>query len=507
MPLFLEFRITYLRNKEGDMKKHPDWALKQKRKGTELRLINGKYYLYEVSSRWNPEKRRAQKITGKLLGKITPEGFVTSPKYALSHPPERSIPVREYGASWFLERISGDILTALQSSFPSLWKEVFCMAMMRLLHKARLKNIQAKFYHSYLSVLYPQINLSDKRVSKVLRLVGEERPQITAFFKAMFPAHKKESSSGKKNYLLIDATHVLSYAQDMEIAHPGYNSQGEFSPQVHLLFIHAVSLKLPVYYRIVGGDIREVKAFRLTLEESGIQDAVLIGDKGFYSEKNVEWLEEESLHYILPLRRNSTLIDYTPMQQPGKRGFDGYFKYHDRYIWHYSRPQDKNRVVYCFLDEKLKCKEEEDYLKRIETHPVEYSMAGFHEEQFSCGSLALLTNVPGQGAQDTFHQYKGRNGIEQIIDTMKNTLQADSSYMRDTQTLEGWMFITFLGLQWYYRIYRLLSEKKLHSKFSPEDLLDHLAEIKKLRINDTWHISEFTSKTQKLLEKLGTPIT
>ncbi len=56
---------------------HPDWALAHKRKGTELRLIRGIYYLYEVSSKWSPEKKHAVKITGKLLGKITEkDGFV-----------------------------------------------------------------------------------------------------------------------------------------------------------------------------------------------------------------------------------------------------------------------------------------------------------------------------------------------------------------------------------------------------------------------------------------------
>ncbi|MDR0296380.1 MAG: hypothetical protein LBH91_09480 [Prevotellaceae bacterium] len=38
---------------------HPLWALACKRKGTELRLLNGRYYLYEVTSKWNPEKKRS----------------------------------------------------------------------------------------------------------------------------------------------------------------------------------------------------------------------------------------------------------------------------------------------------------------------------------------------------------------------------------------------------------------------------------------------------------------
>ena len=50
---------------------HPEWALACKRKGTELRLIRGKYYLYEATSKWKPEKKQSIKITGKYLGRIT----------------------------------------------------------------------------------------------------------------------------------------------------------------------------------------------------------------------------------------------------------------------------------------------------------------------------------------------------------------------------------------------------------------------------------------------------
>ncbi len=58
---------------------HPEWALKHKKPGTELRLMKGRYYLYEVSSKWNKEKKRAQKITGKILGRITEDrGFTPS---------------------------------------------------------------------------------------------------------------------------------------------------------------------------------------------------------------------------------------------------------------------------------------------------------------------------------------------------------------------------------------------------------------------------------------------
>lgn len=56
---------------------HPNWVLKYKTKNTEIRLIKGRYYLYERLTKYCPKKKRARKITGKYLGRITEHGFIT----------------------------------------------------------------------------------------------------------------------------------------------------------------------------------------------------------------------------------------------------------------------------------------------------------------------------------------------------------------------------------------------------------------------------------------------
>ncbi len=49
----------------------------------------------------HPEKKREQKITGKLLGKITPEGFFESEKYSLYKKTSiKEIIVKEYEVSF-----------------------------------------------------------------------------------------------------------------------------------------------------------------------------------------------------------------------------------------------------------------------------------------------------------------------------------------------------------------------------------------------------------------------
>ena len=54
----------------------PDWVRKHKAKGTEIRNISGRYYIYKIHSERDPITKRPKKITDKYLGRITPEGLI-----------------------------------------------------------------------------------------------------------------------------------------------------------------------------------------------------------------------------------------------------------------------------------------------------------------------------------------------------------------------------------------------------------------------------------------------
>jgi hypothetical protein len=67
--------------KENNKSPHPDWATVHRLPGIELRLIRGHYYLYAVTSKYDPTLKRAKKVTGRLFGTITQEnGFLKSEK-------------------------------------------------------------------------------------------------------------------------------------------------------------------------------------------------------------------------------------------------------------------------------------------------------------------------------------------------------------------------------------------------------------------------------------------
>lgn len=70
---------------------------------------------------------------------------------------------------------------------------------------------------------------------------------------------------------------------------------------------------MPVFYRLLPGNIRDVKAFKNTLALSGIDKAIIIADKGFYSKANIDLLKSENLSFVIPLKRDNAQIDYSTL--------------------------------------------------------------------------------------------------------------------------------------------------------------------------------------------------
>jgi len=470
----------------------PNWVKKHRQPKTEIKNIGGRYYVYAVSSVWDSERKRTRKISGKILGKITKEeGFVKRETYGLQ---KVRLPVltKEYGATYLFKSLMGEATDQLEKIFPDEWQQIIISAYSRLLHQSPLKNIELHYEHSYFSEEYPTSAVGSKVIGSTIQLLGKKRDSIRKYFKSI---------KNKGEFVLIDGTHILNNSA-ASLAEVGYNSKHQFSPQVNLLYIFDKASHSPLYYRLLPGNIREVKSFQLSLKESGLSQAVIIADKGFYSKANIQELEDNCLSYIIPLQRSSALINYKPLQPLDKKKFSGYFNYAKRPIWFYREGK-----VTLFLDEELRLAEERDYLNRIETNPDKYTIEIFHEKQHAFGTMAIISNLADSLPETLYNQYKSRCSIEQLFDSFKNLLEADRTYMRTDDGLEGWMFINFIALSWYYKIYARLLENQLLAKFSVSDVLERASKIKKVNINGEWYTSETTTKTLKLLSSIGCPIT
>src|SRR5574341_57235 len=466
----------------------PDWVKKYQEKGTQAVKIKENYYLYKIKSIWDPEKGRARKVTEKYLGKVTPDGIV-KPKQERIIEGLNEITVKEFGASYFINSIASNILELLKENYPAHWKEIFVFSTMRLFHSSPLKNVSHYYNSSHLSDVFSDAKVSPKSLSELLFSVGMERGKMVNFMKNFVEGSE---------FLVIDLTHVFSLSENIISATTGHNSEEEYTPQINLVLLYSLDKSQPSFFRLVPGCIRDVSVIPVSLKEAGVKKAVIIGDKGFFSDDNVKFLETEKLDYILPLKRNSSLIDYSPIQSGDRKSFDGHFLFEKRVIWYYERKKDDYRII-VFLDEKLKAEEEKDFITHIDNgkKPVDE----YFDRQFKIGTIAVAAKTSFK-ADKVFEHLKARVEIESLFDTFKNLLHADRSYMRDEAHLQGWMFVNFVSLLLYYKIYELLINKDILANCSPKDAILHLSRIYKLKIERKWILSEIPKKSRKIIEKL-----
>lgn len=468
---------------------HPDWVLKHKTKGTEIRKLGNYYYLYKIRSEYDKEKKRAKKITEKFLGKITEEGLI-KPKHERIIESQKNISIKEFGASQFIAKESNDIIQNLKEVFPDTWKEIFTFAVFRFFSSSPLKNVQDHYQSSYLSDIILGAKVSPKTLGNMLHTMGQQRALIKKFLSKYI---------AQNECMAVDLTHIFSHSENVISATLGRNSEQNYLPQINLFLLFSLDRMQPIFYRLVPGSIRDVSSLLLSMEESKVKDIILVGDKGFYSVDNIKELDLKEIRYILPLKRNSQFIDHTPLMHAGKKQFDGHFLFENRVIWQYENIIDGKRII-TFLDDRLKVEEERDFLIRVNEGKLK--IEDFHENECKFGTISIVTRTD-MSPQRIFELLKSRVEIEVTFDTFKNVLNADRSYMRDDTSMEGWMFVNFVALLLYYKVYGLLMSRDILTKCSPKDVILHLSRVFNVKIGDNWVISEIPKKTRLLIEKLG----
>ncbi|GHU45094.1 hypothetical protein FACS1894190_17090 [Spirochaetia bacterium] len=106
-------------------------------------------------------------------------------------------------------------------------------------------------------------------------------------------------------------------------------------------------------------------------------------------------------------------------------------------------------------------------------------------------------------AGQLYEVYKQRNEIEVMFDSYKNFLKADVTYMQNRHVLEGWLFINFIAMVAYHKLFDRLRAANLLTKQSPKDIIELAKAIYKMRIRGEWHRSEIPARVLKIFEKIG----
>jgi len=440
----------------------------------EVKQLNENYYLYHSTSRYDRERRGPKKVS-EYIGRITEKGVMESRHV------ERT--VYEYGNSQLVYSLSGEIIQALRKHFPETWESIYALSVVRLLDSVPLKSVKERWEKLHLStILHP--HLSPNSLSDLLRDIGSDMSGQYDLFQMLMQG---------SNRLAFDLSSIFSMSENINMAQKGHNADHEYIPQISMAMVFDLDRYRPVFLKSIDGSVRDVKSLRKVLDEISFS-GILVLDRGFASYDLADLISPD-MKFIMPLRRNSELINYDMKLR-------SCFMYRDRGIRCGSTHHDRYKI-YQFQDQSLMAEESNNFISMI----VEgrKKQAQYEDASRMFGKISILSNVR-DNPQSIYLMYKQREEIEQAFDAMKNELDNDKSYLRDDDSIRGYFFVSFLSLYLYYSIFVLIRAADLTDKVSVKDALLKFSRVYRITDGRREITSEIPASSAKLDEQLGTNI-
>jgi len=214
----------------------PDWVKKYKTKGVEIRNSGDRYYAYEMSSRWNREKKRANKITGQYLGVVTPHSIVNPRSIGLVRSDY------EYSNIALLHGIAEKtVIPVLKEIYPTMWERIISYAILRNIQPLPLKSINYLYEKTYLCRIIDE-SMSPDSLSRMLSSLPEDQS-----------IRVMRRLTEKGVYVLMDFTAIFSRSDNVSFLEPGHKSKGINLPQINVMMLFSATRTMPTFVRILPG--------------------------------------------------------------------------------------------------------------------------------------------------------------------------------------------------------------------------------------------------------------
>jgi transposase len=233
-----------------------------------------------------------------------------------------------------------------------------------------------------------------------------------------------------------------------------------------------------------------------------------VGDRGFYSERNLKLLCDNGYKFTLPVPSNigwqkkliaehrdtlvrpDNLLEDKGSIMYGKTvykttdyGRTGYHIYFD--------PARKDKVIASFMQRLRGLKDELEDNKLVESHSalydryfivketpargrkVTYNNDAIQEFIDSDSCYWVLISTSAKTAPEALEQYRERNGVELYFDDEKNLLDLRRLKNHNEQTVRGKIFVTFISLIILEQLRQMVNavEKKKRKYWSEHDML------------------------------------
>jgi transposase len=517
--------------------------------------IKGVEYVYEDHPYWCKDAKQSRH-NRVYIGKLGPDGKLIPNKKFLSLQcgiAEKEVvqsPIKPasrcyFGATHLLDEISNitGVKDDLKACFPDHYEMLLSLAYYLVLESDSPMYRFPRWAHDHQHPgWHPS---SSQRISELMRDISESGR--LNFFKM------QTNRRMEKEYLAYDTTSVSSWSEYIKAVRYGKNKDHDNLPQVNMALIFGEESSLPVYYRVLPGNITDVSTIRKLLRDISfleIKKLKVVLDRGFFSANNINALYREHHKFLLSVKTNNGFV--SGLVEEAKATIKHYSNYdidHDVYYlgstetWPYAH-KDRNgktikedRKIYVHIyyngiraeEEKtrfsrglarteaaLRSRSEltkyqmslkENYLIVKETPKrgitIQYKNEAIEKHMDNIGYFVLLSNDIKDSVA-ALEIYRKKDMVEKAFDNLKERLEMKRTSVHSDRTLAGKFFIQFLALIFVSYIHKHMRDNDLYRNYTMQSLLDSLDVIERF---DYWgiksHYSEITEKQEKIYACFG----
>jgi hypothetical protein len=467
---------------------------------------NGTTYVYENVSTWNKEKKRAD-CSRKCIGKLDAKtGEIISNSKATTQNPH----VATIGDTALLDRIAEEtgVRKILEKQFPDNWRELMTVAYYLV------SNGKALCHSEAWSAIHENPcggTITNQRVSELL--VSFTREKQLAFFKE-WAGQRRDSE-----YFALDITSVSSYSELNEYVRMGYNRDKEKLPQVNICMVLGEKSRMPVYFELLQGSIKDVSALSQVVETMEFLKADklhMVMDKGFYSEVNIDAMYSARMKFAVGVPFTTDIA--CKRVESVRESIESFANYRrigeqDLYISSDLESWKGHRCyVHVYYDAKKAVDDHAAFLRNVyqwklelEGTPVKANI-GYYEKYFevietpkrgrkviprdeaineharkTCGFFVLITNDI-KDAVVALRLYRDKDCIEKGFDDLKNALDMKRLRVHSATTMEGRLFVQFVALVLVAGIRNIMEISGLDKKMTMPEMLNEMKSLRSVKL-------------------------
>jgi transposase len=495
-------------------------------------------YVLEATSYWDKEKKQSRQKR-IVLGKIDPETGEVVPTRGNNI--NKTV---DYGNQYFLEELSKKLKldVFLKESFGDDFQKILHLAYYLLSENSSLHLFEQ--WCSGVEINHNLKSLSSQSISKFLSKLGVSDDKMFSFFDSWI--NQNEHKKG----VFYDISSISSYSEQIESVEKGYNRDNENLPQVNIGMLYSKETELPLRYDLTQGSITDVSTLKRIVEgnqELGMkQDITYIMDKGFFSLKNLEEVLKDQ-RVIIPLPYSTKLSkELLFLSKDIIKDMNNIFLYNDS-VYYYNKVKRKlHSKEYSFfvirdkkkhdygttlfykrileienyfkgnkLDDIDLMKEElnivaKSYVKFFKVSSVdnqlklERNMENIENSIIKFGTTILFTNIEDMDHEDITREYRSKDRVEQMFDSLKNNLDFKRMKVHSNDTMKGKFFIVFIALIIDTHILNIKSKSKdkKMNKYTRKEIIKELRKIKKVDFKETFsQITDISKKAKDIFKE------